>query len=103
MGEKLAQKIRRQYSHLDIDVVIPIPDSSRPSGLQLATALGVPYREGFVKNRYIGRTFIMPGHGEPAQRRPRCGRQGAAATVLEPRGIAILRLSRRFEPQLAGA
>ncbi|HWI35856.1 MAG TPA: amidophosphoribosyltransferase [Burkholderiales bacterium] len=61
MGEKLAQKIRRQYSHLDIDVVIPIPDSSRPSGLQLATALGVPYREGFVKNRYIGRTFIMPG------------------------------------------
>jgi amidophosphoribosyltransferase len=62
MGEKLAQKIRRQYAHLDIDVVIPIPDSSRPSGLQLATALGVPYREGFVKNRYIGRTFIMPGH-----------------------------------------
>jgi len=62
MGEKLSQKIRRQYAHLDIDVVIPIPDSSRPSGLQLATALGVPYREGFVKNRYIGRTFIMPGH-----------------------------------------
>ena len=62
MGEKLAEKIRRQYQHLDIDVVIPIPDSSRPSGLQLATALGVPYREGFVKNRYIGRTFIMPGH-----------------------------------------
>ncbi len=62
MGEKLAEKIRRQYPHLEIDVVIPIPDSSRPSGLQLATALGVPYREGFVKNRYIGRTFIMPGH-----------------------------------------
>ena len=61
MGEKLAEKIRRQYRHLDVDVVIPIPDSSRPSGLQLATALGVPYREGFVKNRYIGRTFIMPG------------------------------------------
>jgi amidophosphoribosyltransferase len=60
MGEALAAKIRRQYSHLDIDVVIPIPDSSRPSGLQLATALGVPYREGFVKNRYIGRTFIEP-------------------------------------------
>src|SRR5204862_1524569 len=62
LGEKLAEKIRRHYRHLEIDVVIPIPDSSRPSGLQLATALGVPYREGFVKNRYIGRTFIMPGH-----------------------------------------
>jgi amidophosphoribosyltransferase len=61
MGEKLAEKIRRQYRHLDVDVVIPIPDSSRPSALQLAAGLGVPYREGFVKNRYIGRTFIMPG------------------------------------------
>src|SRR5215212_5937433 len=61
MGEKLAQRIRRQYRHLDIDVVIPIPDSGRPSALQLAAGLGVPYREGFVKNRYIGRTFIMPG------------------------------------------
>jgi amidophosphoribosyltransferase len=61
MGEKLAGKIRRQYRHLEIDVVIPIPDSSRPSALQLAMGLGVPYREGFVKNRYIGRTFIMPG------------------------------------------
>ena len=62
MGEKLADKIRRQYRSLDVDVVIPIPDSSRPSALQLAAGLGVPYREGFVKNRYIGRTFIMPGH-----------------------------------------
>src|SRR5476649_2863728 len=61
MGEKLAEKIRKHYKHLDIDVVIPIPDSSRPSALQLAQGLGVPYREGFVKNRYIGRTFIMPG------------------------------------------
>jgi len=61
MGEKLADKIRRQYRSLDVDVVIPIPDSSRPSALQLAFGLGVPYREGFVKNRYIGRTFIMPG------------------------------------------
>src|SRR5438132_6473203 len=61
MGEKLAEKIRRQYRHLEVDVVIPIPDSSRPSALQLAAGLGVPYREGFVKNRYIGRTFIMPG------------------------------------------
>jgi amidophosphoribosyltransferase len=61
MGEKLAGKIRRQHPGLKIDVVIPIPDSSRPSALQLAQGLGVPYREGFVKNRYIGRTFIMPG------------------------------------------
>ena len=61
MGEKLAEKIRQHYRHLDIGVVIPIPDSSRPSALQLAQGLGVPYREGFVKNRYIGRTFIMPG------------------------------------------
>jgi amidophosphoribosyltransferase len=61
MGEKLAEKIRRDYRQLEVDVVVPIPDSSRPSALQLAAGLGVPYREGFVKNRYIGRTFIMPG------------------------------------------
>jgi amidophosphoribosyltransferase len=61
MGEALAAKIRRQHRSLEVDVVIPIPDSSRASALQLATGLGVPYREGFVKNRYIGRTFIMPG------------------------------------------
>ncbi|HET7198537.1 MAG TPA: amidophosphoribosyltransferase [Burkholderiales bacterium] len=61
MGEALAAKIRRQHRGLEVDVVIPIPDSSRASALQLATGLGVPYREGFVKNRYIGRTFIMPG------------------------------------------
>ena len=61
MGEELAAKIRRDYAHLKIDVVIPIPDSSRPSAMQLAQGLGVAYREGFVKNRYIGRTFIMPG------------------------------------------
>ena len=61
MGEKLAEKIRRHYRGLPVDVVIPIPDSSRASALQLAAGLGVPYREGFVKNRYIGRTFIMPG------------------------------------------
>jgi amidophosphoribosyltransferase len=61
MGESLAQKIRREWSHLQIDVVIPIPDTSRPSALQLANELGLTYREGFIKNRYIGRTFIMPG------------------------------------------
>ncbi len=61
MGERLAEKIRRQWQHLDIDVVIPIPDTSRPSALQLANVLGLSYREGFIRNRYIGRTFIMPG------------------------------------------
>ena len=61
MGEFLADKIRREWADHDIDVVIPIPDSSRPSALQLANHLGIPFREGFVKNRYIGRPFIMPG------------------------------------------
>ena len=60
MGEYLANKILDQRPEHDIDVVIPIPDSSTTSALQLATTLGVKYREGFVKNRYIGRTFIMP-------------------------------------------
>lgn len=61
MGEFLAEKVRRHIPVDQIDVVIPIPDSSRPSALQLAQRLGLPYREGFVKNRYVGRTFIMPG------------------------------------------
>ena len=61
MGESLAEKILRDWPNLQIDVVIPIPDTSRPSALQLANRLGLPYREGFIKNRYIGRTFIMPG------------------------------------------
>ena len=60
MGEFLARKIIEEKPNHDIDVVIPIPDSSTTSALQLATTLGVKYREGFVKNRYIGRTFIMP-------------------------------------------
>ena len=63
MGVSLAEKIKRQYRHLDIDVVIPIPDSSRPAAMELSKQLGLPYREGFIKNRYIGRTFIMPGQG----------------------------------------
>nr|WP_217345252.1 amidophosphoribosyltransferase [Noviherbaspirillum sp. L7-7A]MBV0879497.1 amidophosphoribosyltransferase [Noviherbaspirillum sp. L7-7A] len=61
MGEYLADKIRRQFSAGDIDVVMPIPDSSRPSTIELALKLNLDYREGFIKNRYIGRTFLMPG------------------------------------------
>ena len=61
MGEELAEKIRGIPQAQDVDVVIPIPDSSRPYALELANSLGIKYREGFVKNRYIGRTFIMPG------------------------------------------
>jgi amidophosphoribosyltransferase len=61
MGVKLGRKILRQWPDHDIDVVIPIPDTSRPSAMELAYHLGVKFREGFIKNRYIGRTFIMPG------------------------------------------
>ena len=86
MGEKLAEKIRREYRHLDIDVVIPIPDSSRPSAMQMALGLGVPYREGFVKNRYIGRTFIMPGHSV----RRKSVRQKLNAISMEFKGKNVL-------------
>jgi amidophosphoribosyltransferase len=64
MGVKLGEKILRLRPDHDIDTVIPIPDTSRTSALELANVLGVKYREGFIKNRYIGRTFIMPGQGE---------------------------------------
>jgi len=63
MGETLAQRLISTMPPSDIDVVIPIPESSRPSAMQLAHKIGKPYREGFVKNRYVGRTFIMPGQG----------------------------------------
>ena len=61
MGDYLAEKIRRVLPDVPIDVVMPIPDSSRPAAMQVAAKLGVEYREGFFKNRYVGRTFIMPG------------------------------------------
>jgi amidophosphoribosyltransferase len=61
LGETLAKRVVSMVPPDDIDVVIPIPESSRPSATQLAHLLGKPYREGFVKNRYVGRTFIMPG------------------------------------------
>ena len=67
MGEQLAGKIVRDFPHHDIDVVIPIPDTSRTSAVQVAHHLGTKYREGFIKNRYVGRTFIMPGQAERAK------------------------------------
>lgn len=86
MGERLADKIRREFSHLDIDVVIPIPDTSRPSALQLANELGILYREGFIKNRYIGRTFIMPGQAV----RKKSVRQKLNAMAVEFKGKNVL-------------
>lgn len=67
MGEKVAQKILKLMPNHDIDVVIPVPDSGRHAALAIADTLNLPYREGFVKNRYVGRTFIMPAQGERNQ------------------------------------
>ncbi|SDX91420.1 amidophosphoribosyltransferase [Nitrosomonas sp. Nm33] len=86
MGSSLADKINKTMRHLDIDVVIPIPESSRPSALQLANHLGINFREGFVKNRYIGRTFIMPGQ----QHRRKSVRQKLNAISIEFRGKNVL-------------
>ncbi len=86
MGEKLADKVKRLRPDHDIDVVIPIPDTSRTSALELANRLGVKYREGFVKNRYIGRTFIMPGQSQ----RKKSVRQKLNAIELEFRGKNVL-------------
>ena len=86
MGEYLAEKIKRDFGHLKIDVVIPIPDTSRPSALQLAYKLDLPYREGFIKNRYIGRTFIMPGQST----RKKSVRQKLNAMPLEFKGKNVL-------------
>ena len=86
MGESLADKIRRDYGHLDIDVVIPIPDSSRPAAMQLSQRLDLPYREGFIKNRYIGRTFIMPGQAT----RRKSVRQKLNAIGMEFQGKNVL-------------
>jgi len=86
MGEELAGKIVRDFPEHDIDVVIPIPDTSRTSSLQVAYHLGVKYREGFIKNRYIGRTFIMPGQAE----RTKSVRQKLNAIELEFRNKNVL-------------
>ena len=86
MGESLADKICRLHANLDIDVVIPIPDSSRPAAMQLANRLNLPYREGFIKNRYIGRTFIMPGQAK----RRKSVRQKLNAIGMEFKGKNVL-------------
>lgn len=85
-GERLAEKILRERPNHDIDVVIPIPDSSRVAGQSLAQSLGVKFREGLVKNRYIGRTFIMPGQ----QQRKKSVRQKLNVIDLEFRGKNVL-------------
>ncbi|HHJ17854.1 MAG TPA: amidophosphoribosyltransferase [Gammaproteobacteria bacterium] len=86
MGEALAAKIQRERPEHDIDVVIPIPDTSRTAALQLANNLGIKYREGFIKNRYIGRTFIMPGQ----QQRRKSVRQKLNAIDLEFRDKNVM-------------
>ena len=86
MGQALARKILKEWPDHDIDVVIPIPDTSRTSALPLAYDLEVKYREGFIKNRYIGRTFIMPGQ----EQRKRSVRQKLNAIDLEFRDKNVL-------------
>ncbi len=86
MGETLAKRVISTMPPGEIDVVIPIPESSRPSAMQLAHRIGKPYREGFVKNRYVGRTFIMPGQAA----RKRGVRQKLNAIGLEFKGRNVL-------------
>ena len=86
LGETLAQRVISTMPPSDIDVVVPIPESSRPSAMQLAQRIGKPYREGFVKNRYVGRTFIMPGQGV----RARSVRQKLNAIGVEFKGRNVL-------------
>lgn len=86
MGIKLAEKILRTWPDHDIDVVIPIPDTSRVAGAEVAARLGVNYREGFIKNRYIGRTFIMPGQAQ----RKKSVRQKLNPVDVEFRGKNVL-------------
>ena len=86
LGESLAQRVISTMPPTDIDVVIPIPESSRPSAMQLAHRIGKPYREGFVKNRYVGRTFIMPGHAV----RKKSVRQKLNAIGVEFKGRNVL-------------
>lgn len=86
MGDHLANKIKQNWPDHDIDVVIPVPDTSRTAAVQLAGELGVKYREGFIKNRYIGRTFIMPGQ----EQRKKSVRQKLNPIDLEFQGKNVL-------------
>ena len=86
LGEALAKRVISTVAPTEIDVVIPIPESSRPSAMQLAHLLGIPYREGFVKNRYVGRTFIMPGQAV----RKKSVRQKLNVIASEFRGRNVL-------------
>jgi amidophosphoribosyltransferase len=86
LGETLAKRVISTVPPSDIDVIIPIPESSRPSATQLAHLLGIPYREGFVKNRYVGRTFIMPGQAV----RKKSVRQKLNTIVSEFKGRNVL-------------
>ena len=86
MGERLADKIERIRPAHDIDVIIPVPDTSRTAALELANRLGLKFREGFVKNRYIGRTFIMPGQSQ----RKKSVSQKLNAIGLEFKGKNVL-------------
>lgn len=86
MGEYLAEKVKREFNTGEIDVVMPIPDSSRPAAMELALKLNLNYREGFIKNRYIGRTFIMPGQAA----RKKSVRQKLNAIGSEFKGKTVL-------------
>ncbi|MDE1254618.1 amidophosphoribosyltransferase [Vibrio aestuarianus] len=86
MGKKLGERIKNEYSDLDIDVVIPIPETSCDIALQIAQAIDIPYRQGFVKNRYVGRTFIMPGQ----QQRKKSVRRKLNAIRSEFKGKNVL-------------
>ncbi|WP_024356476.1 amidophosphoribosyltransferase [Leucobacter chironomi] len=86
LGDVLAEEIAEQLPDVDIDVVMPIPDSARPSAMQVAQKLGIEYREGFFKNRYVGRTFIMPGQAV----RKKSVRQKLNAMSIEFKGKNVL-------------
>ena len=86
MGNKLGERIKNEYADLDIDVVIPIPETSNDIALRIAQAINIPYRQGFVKNRYVGRTFIMPGQ----QQRKKSVRRKLNAIRSEFKGKNVL-------------